>query len=85
MNEPDRIEDLTQDGVVMNHSPFPLGVRFADALPLAQRLLRTYWRSSGGRLWQTQKGRDFPHTVRVLSQDGAVVAQWSKDDEQLAA
>jgi len=85
MTEPNHIEYLTQGGVVANRFPFPYGVLFADALPLAQTCLRTYWRSSGGRLWQMQKGSYYPHTVRVLTQDGDVVAQWSKDDERLAA
>jgi hypothetical protein len=85
MNDPDRIEYLTENGAVANRFPFPLGVRFVDAFPLAQTLLRTYWRFSAGRLWQMHKGSDYPHTVRVLTQRGEVVCQWSKDDERLAA
>lgn len=85
MIEPDRIEYLTQDGAVANRFPFPHGVRFADALPLAKNCLRTYWRSSGGQLHRMQKGSYYPHTVRVLSEVGDVVAQWSKDDERLEA
>ena len=69
MNDPDRIEYLTENGAVANRFPFPLGVRFADAFPLAQTLLRS----------------DYPHTVRVLTQGGDVVCQWSKEDERLAA
>jgi hypothetical protein len=83
--EPDRIEYCLNGKVLTDPSPLPYplghGMSYSDCLVTTQTLFRAYWHNIGGTLQPMHKGKPLPDLVRVVTKDGTIVCQWSKQDE----
>jgi len=82
--EPDRIEYCCNGKVLTDGTfPYPLGhqTSYGACLALNRQMLLAYWRKEGNTLHPMHKVKTPPDLVRIVTKDGTVICQWSKDDE----
>jgi hypothetical protein len=82
--EPARIEYCSLSGEILEPTfdyPIGRGTSFGDCEALARHLLVARWRREGDALIPMISK---PHSkmVRVVTDDGKVICQWSVDDER---